>query len=197
MKFFYKEKQGNRRILHILGLRIKYKKKEGYKYYKDLYEKTLKQLDYLKEHSDITKLKPATGELRDLQLRTLNLASDIANLINKNNLEYFLIAGNLLGAVRHRGFIPWDDDFDFGMMRKDYEDFSKYCVENMINIDFTNLDITNAAKYTRDRYMLYDKYLRRNPQKYIYFRNNEHIIILKGTSFLNFVSIDIFLASIV
>lgn len=192
MKFFYKEKQGNRRILHILGLRIKYKKKEGYKYYKDLYEKTLKQLDYLKEHSDITKLKPATGELRDLQLRTLNLASDIANLINKNNLEYFLIAGNLLGAVRHRGFIPWDDDFDFGMMRKDYEDFSKYCVENMINIDFTNLDITNAAKYTRDRYMLYDKYLRRNPQKYIYFRNNEHIIILKGTSFLNFVSIDIF-----
>ncbi len=192
MLLFHKEKQGDKRIIHLLGLKISYKKKGKNNYYKSLYEQTLEQLNYLKKHSDITKLKPATGELRELQLRTLGLASEVANLINKNNLEYFLIGGNLLGAVRHKGFIPWDDDFDFGMMRKDYEEFSKYCAENMVCLDSSKLHIADIEKYTRARYKLYDEYLRKNPKKYIYFRNNEHIIILKGTSFLNCVSVDIF-----
>ena len=47
----------------------------------------------------------------------------VSNVCRKYDLEYWLEAGTHLGAVRHGGFIPWDDDIDVGMMRKDYEKF--------------------------------------------------------------------------
>lgn len=65
--------------------------------------------------------------LRKLQLTEFGILKDFAKLADQNNLEYFLIGGTLLGAVRHKGFIPWDDDVDIGMPRKDYEKFIKIC----------------------------------------------------------------------
>lgn len=52
----------------------------------------------------------------------LDLFSKFVNVCNKYNLKYFADAGTLLGAVRHKGFIPWDDDMDFVMFRKDYDE---------------------------------------------------------------------------
>ena len=49
------------------------------------------------------------------------MAADLDERCRKNGLTLFLVGGSLLGAVRHGGFIPWDDDMDFGMLRKDYE----------------------------------------------------------------------------
>ena len=63
------------------------------------------------------------ASLRDLQHIELEMIKYLDEMFRKNNLRYFLLGGSLLGAVRHKGFIPWDDDIDVGMPRSDYERF--------------------------------------------------------------------------
>ena len=63
--------------------------------------------------------------LRDIQLIQLEVMKEIHNVCLKHNIKYYLIAGSLLGAIRHKGFIPWDDDIDIAMFRDDYEHFKK------------------------------------------------------------------------
>lgn len=64
--------------------------------------------------------------LREAQLMQLQVMKIIHNICVQNNLKYFLICGSCLGAVRHGGFIPWDDDIDIGMLREDYDKFCKH-----------------------------------------------------------------------
>jgi lipopolysaccharide cholinephosphotransferase len=61
---------------------------------------------------------------KKLWLVSLDLLSEIKRVCDKHGLRYFLFFGTLLGAIRHRGFIPWDDDIDIAMPREDYERFA-------------------------------------------------------------------------
>lgn len=63
--------------------------------------------------------------LKPIQQAELNLFETFIMICNQYSLHYFLIGGSLLGAIRHQGFIPWDDDLDIGMAREDYNKFLK------------------------------------------------------------------------
>ncbi|MEG0324277.1 MAG: LicD family protein, partial [Raoultibacter sp.] len=69
--------------------------------------------------------------LRALQLAELSVLKDIDAVCKKHNIEYFLDSGTALGAARHEGFIPWDDDVDIGMLREDYERFLPIAKEEL------------------------------------------------------------------
>ena len=73
--------------------------------------------------------------LKHLQNIELMILKDFIEICEKNNLKYYLIYGTQIGAIRHNGFIPWDDDIDIIMFRDDYEKFLKI------------MDSINSEKY--------------------------------------------------
>lgn len=61
----------------------------------------------------------------------LEMLEEIDRVCRENHIRYFLYRGTLLGAVRHQGFIPWDDDLDVAMLREDYETFRRLAPEKL------------------------------------------------------------------
>ena len=68
--------------------------------------------------------------LREIQLAEFGVLQKLDALCRQLELRYYLFYGTLLGAVRHQGFIPWDDDVDVAMPRPDYEKLLDYCDQN-------------------------------------------------------------------
>ena len=64
-----------------------------------------------------------SSERKKVWQTELEMVKLFKNICEANNLKYFASGGTLIGAVRHNGFIPWDDDIDLMMPREDYEKF--------------------------------------------------------------------------
>ena len=95
--------------------------------------------------------------LRKVQLTQLEIAKEIRRVCDENNIRYFLACGTFLGAVRHQGFIPWDDDMDIGMLRSDYEKFCRIAPQKLKPEDCLQ------TWYTDPNYSLpFGKVLKRN-----------------------------------
>ncbi len=60
--------------------------------------------------------------LKDCQIRLLKIAKEFDKICRRHGIKYYIVAGSLLGAVRHKGFIPWDDDMDFCVPIEKYEE---------------------------------------------------------------------------
>lgn len=75
--------------------------------------------------------------IRDLQKTILEIMLEINRICIEKNILYFIDGGTCLGAIRHKGFIPWDDDADIAMLRDDYDRFVNLCKnENILNKEY-------------------------------------------------------------
>lgn len=68
-------------------------------------------------------MKYREEDLKAVQTIGLEILKEVRRVCDENGISYFMYAGSLLGTIRHKGFIPWDDDIDIGMMRQDYNRF--------------------------------------------------------------------------
>ena len=102
-------------------------------------------------------------ELRDIQEAALEILIETVRICDKYKLTYYISGGTYLGAVRHKGFIPWDDDVDVAMPRRDYNRFLKIAPKELRSpfrlVHYRNgKDVIHySAKVEDDRYHLIDQ----------------------------------------
>ena len=86
-------------------------------------------------------------ELRQVQLTQLEMLKEVDRICGLCNIRYNIIAGTLLGAVRHKGYIPWDDDADVAFLREEYEKFRDACEKELDKSRFYFQDHRNTKGY--------------------------------------------------
>lgn len=70
-------------------------------------------------------------DIEEVHSILLDIAKEFHNICVRHNIPYYMLGGTMLGAVRHKGFIPWDDDMDFGIPREYYNEFTKHAIKEL------------------------------------------------------------------
>lgn len=135
-----------------------------------------------------------TGFLRDVQVLSVELLRFIDYVCNKYDLEYFLIYGSLLGAVRHKGFIPWDDDLDIMMMRNDYNKLIEVLPHEINKFDFLkkNCGLTKLKNFNDNLFENTNHIYTPIYEDYFFKDNGYKQRFLQFACLKPFVKIDIF-----
>ena len=143
------------------------------------------QLEYMKHHFDITQMKPATGWLREYQLKELDFANELITLFNSYEIKPFFDAGSLLGAIRHKGFIPFDDDIDIGLIRSDFEKLIEIAKKQFVWIN-------TEEEFKISIFELCDIAISQHKNEYVFIRTPFCIHVYKGTSLRDSLNCEFF-----
>ncbi len=123
-------------------------------------------------------------ELKKLQKIELEMLIEIDRICKKNQIKYTLIGGSLLGAVRHKGFIPWDDDADVAMLREEYDRFVKACE---VDLDtnrfyFQDMNVTEGYRWGYGKLRRKNTVFMREGQEHMPYEQGVFVDIFPGDS---------------
>ena len=86
-------------------------------------------------------------ELRQIQVIQQDLIREVVRICKKCNIHFNMVGGTMLGAIRHKGYIPWDDDADIGFLRTEYEKFRKACKTELNHEKYYIQDLRDTEGY--------------------------------------------------
>ena len=116
-------------------------------YLKNSIKKERKKIaQFYQSFDDVSLIPKACGGLRLIQEANMGFLKIFENICKENNLKYWIDFGTLLGAIRHNGFIPWDDDIDIAMPRDDYEKLIEKFINGFENYPDLELVFENNCK---------------------------------------------------
>lgn len=187
--FFYEEvknlflNQQEKKALDCLNS-VSYRLYMKGEFYRKLSLTQTEQISYLKKNVYVKKLKKAEGFLRAEQLKNVEFAEELIKEIKAVGVEPFILGGTLVGAKRHAGFVPWDDDIDFGISRTDYNKLYAYAEKKWNVYKRKNFGVNN--------YRDLNNILKHNTNTNILVVSPYCSTVYRGSSIVNYVAVDFF-----
>ena len=89
----------------------------------------------------------SSTELKKLQETQMELIAEVDRICKKCHIKYNMVGGTMLGVIRHKGYIPWDDDADIGFLREEYEKFREACKTELDHDKFYMQDLRDTKGY--------------------------------------------------
>ncbi len=122
-------------------------------------------------------------ELKQIQDIQVELINEVDRICRKNHIHYNMVGGTMLGAIRHKGHIPWDDDADIGFLREEYEKFRKACKKDLDQEKYYMQDFRDTPGYRWG----YGKLRRRNTK---FLRSGQEFMPFEQGIFIDLMPFD-------